>query len=143
MVFQDCHNGRQESKQHGRSVTRATTAGYPKPLWHQAIKVIALLAVMLMCSLRMPWGSVWQKVLSLQPNLPAQPQDKLEDTSLDTRSHTLHSSARHQDALHKASHPGSGLQSTLPAPALQLLCREDFFNRNKPHCLLLFKGLLG
>lgn len=28
---------------------------------------------------------MWQKVLSLQPDLPAQPQEKLEDTSLDTQ----------------------------------------------------------
>lgn len=38
----------------GRSVSSAMIAGYPKQLWHQAIKIIALLVVMLTYSLRMP-----------------------------------------------------------------------------------------
>lgn len=66
-------------------MTSATTAGYPKPLWHRAIKVIALLGSYANVQLEDALGLQWQKVLSLQPDLPAQPQEKLEDTSLDTQ----------------------------------------------------------
>lgn len=58
---------------------------------------------------------MWHKVLSLQPDLPEQPQEKLEDTSLDNQVSSLQS-------------PGC---SILPAPAFQLLLRGDVFSRNK------------
>lgn len=117
----------------GRSVTSATTAGYPKPLWHQAIKVIALLVVMLMYSLRTPWGLCGRRCCHCSPHSPRRSWRTHPWTR---RSHTPHGSVKHQDTLHKASHPVSSLQSpacsTFPAPAFQVLLREDVFSRNKP-----------
>lgn len=74
-------------------------------MWHQAIKVIALLVVMLMYSLRMPWGSVWQKVLSLQQDLHAQPQEKLEDTSLDMQEPHTPQLSKASIRMHYTKHP--------------------------------------